>query len=1217
VGEADEEMKVSELRDHLRAKLPEYMVPSAFVPLQELPLTVNGKVDRRALPEPEADESGYVAPRTAVEEMIAGIWESLLPVERVGIHDNFFDLGGHSLLATQVASRVREAFQVEVPLRRIFECPTVFSLAEWISHTRQAGKGKEVLPLAPVSRTGLLPLSFAQERLWFIDQLAPQQPVYNLPLSFYLKGALDVAALQQSLNEIVRRHESLRVSFRVVEGRPVQVIAPVLRLELPVTELQDEAEVRGLAKAEAQQPFDLAQGPLLRGRVLRLSEAEHVLLLTMHHIVSDGWSMGVVYQELTTLYAAYSQGQASPLRELSLQYVDFAVWQREWLSGAVLEAQLSYWKEQLQGAPAVLELPSDRARPQLESHRGGSLRFKLSEAVSEKLRALSRNEDATLFMTLLAAFQTLLYRYSGQEDIVVGTPIANRNRGEIEGLIGFFVNTLAMRTKLSGGQSFRELLGRVREVCLGAYENQDVPFEKLVEELQPERSLSHHPVFQVMFVLQNAPVRELKFAELDIMPFNVTHERATFDLTLSMVENKRVIQGIFEYSAELFDVETMRWLAEHFERLLESIVANPEARLAELQLLSEAEREQLLYEWNDTTTAYPAQCIVELFEAQVERTPEAIALAFGEQRLSYAELNQRANQLGHYLRGKGVRAEVLVGICMERSLEMVVGVLGILKAGGAYVPLDTSYPRERLSFMLQDAGVKVLLTQERLAGEFAGSGVEVMCLDTAAAELAQHSVANPAVQVSAENLAYVIYTSGSTGAPKGVSVTQRAVVRLVRETNYVQLGTEDRVAQLSNPAFDAVTFEIWGALLNGGRLVGIAKEVALTPAELASRLREEKISALFMTAALFNQVVREVPDAFAGVKHTLVGGEALDPKWMRTALEQGRPPRLLNGYGPTEGTTFSAWFEIEQVAADAASIPIGKALSNTQLYVLDERLQPVPVGVRGELYIGGDGLARGYLQRPELTAERFVPHPFSRTPGERLYRTGDIVRYLHDGAVDLIGRADDQVKLRGFRIELGEIETVLSGHAAVRECVVVVRGESEAKRLVAYVVGEADEEMKVSELRDHLRAKLPEYMVPSAFVVLEELPLTVNGKVDRRALPEPAAESVEGYVAPRTAVEEMIAGIWESLLPVERVGIHDNFFDLGGHSLLATQVASRVREAFQVEVPLRTFFECPTVAALTLAIVRSLVEQEDRAEVVRLVEELEHTPDRADAAQIG
>jgi len=1066
-------------------------------------------------------------------------------------------------------------------------------------------------PILPRSReSNPVPLSFAQQRLWFLDQLEPGSSIYNIFTSVPFDEPIKVAALEQSLNEIVRRHESLRTTFVAVDGQPFQLIAPSLRLPLPVVDLRGwaapgrEAEAQRLASAEAARPFDLAQGPLLRATLLRLEEQASVLLLVMHHIVTDGWSMGVLFQELSALYQAFSQGQASPLAELPIQYADFAVWQRQWLQGEVLERQLAYWRRQLADLP-VLQLPSDRARPAIPSFRGASQFLLLSEELTAALRALAQGEGVTLFMTLLAAFQTLLHRYSGQAEIVVGSPIAGRNRAEIEGLIGFFVNTLVLRTDLSGDPSFRTLLGRVREVALGAYAHQDVPFEKLVEELQPERDLSRNPLFQVTLQLFSAPSSDEETPTATLRSLEIERETAVFDVTFHLWEGPEGLSGQFEYSTDLFEAATIARLARHFQTLLEGVVANPDQRLSELPLLTQRERQRLLLEWNATRVDYPEQAPVhQLFELQAQRRPEAVALVFGAQRLSYGELNRRANQVAHYLRALGVGPEVLVGLCLERSLELVVGMLGILKAGGAYLPLDPEYPAQRLAFMLSDARVPVLLTQERLRERMPPSEVgsaaqpRLICLDSDWGMLGEESEANPESGASGQNLAYVIYTSGSTGKPKGVTVPHQAIARLVCNTNYVKLEPSDRVAQASNSSFDATTFEIWGALLNGARLVGITKDVTLSPQDFAAQIREQGISALFLTTALFNQMASEVPGVFNSVRHLLFGGEAVDPGWVKEVLRRGSPKRLIHVYGPTESTTFTSWYLVQDVSEEATTVPIGRPISNTEVYVLDQHQQPVPIGVPGQLYIGGAGLARGYLNRPALTAQQFIPNPFSAEPGAHLYQTGDRVRYRADGNLEFLGRLDEQVKLRGYRIEPGEIEAVLEQHPAVQAAVLmVVQEATEDKQLVAYVVARQQPAPSLSELRRFLKEKLPEYMVPTAWVLLEALPLTPNGKLDRRALPAPdrARPEMEGtFVAPRTHVEKVLTDIWVELLGLNRVGVQDNFFELGGHSLLATKLISRVRNIFQVELPLRRLFDTPTVVGLAEAIEKAGDAGKDR-----------------------
>jgi amino acid adenylation domain-containing protein len=1057
----------------------------------------------------------------------------------------------------------------------------------------------ELLIVAQERGADHFPLSFAQQRLWFLDQLEPGNPLYNNPAAIRLTGPLDPKALEQALNEIVGRHEILRTTFKMADGQPVQVIAPKLILTFPVVDLRTkpdverEDEIMRLATEEARKPFNLSEGPLLRVILMKLTEDEHVVLLTMHHIVSDGWSVAVLIREVAALYEAFTSGARMPLPELPIQYVDFAVWQRQWLTGKRLDEQLAYWKRHLAGAAPTLELPADRPRPAAQTYRGATRFFNLPVEIFRALKELSRQNDATLFMTLLAAFQTLLYRYSGQEDFCVGAAVANRNRVETEGLIGFFVNMLALRCHLSGDPSFRQLLERARETTLGALAHQDLPFEMLVEELQPQRNRSHTPLFQVIFDLNNAAPGAMgawELANLKAEALQLEAGVAHADLVMSLMENGDALSGKLRYNIDIFDAATIERMLEHFQVLLKGVVAHSDRRVSDMPLLTEVERRRLLSEWNDTASDYPRdKCVHALFEAQVERSPDAIALVVEDAQLTYRELNRRANQLAAYLGKLGVGPETPVGFCLERSPEMVVGILGILKAGGTYVPLDPTYPRERLAFMLEDTRTPVLLVQQRLIEHLPEHQARVVPahvvrIDDDWERIAKESEVNPALGVTADHLAYVMYTSGSTGRPKGIAIPHRAINRLVFNTNYIEITSDDRMLLASNSAFDAVTFELWGALLHGARLVGVSREAVLSPQELAASIRDHGISAMWLTAALFNQMTREVPKAFGSVRHLLIGGEALDPHRVREALKNDPPARLVNGYGPTEGTTFTTWYLAQEAAEGATSIPIGRPISNTQTYLLDRNQQPTPVGIAGELYIGGDGLARGYFNGPELTAEKFIPNPYSERLGARLYRTGDLSRYLPDGAIEFLGRLDHQVKIRGFRIELGEIETALSQHPSVRESVVLLREDAPGeKRLVAYLATEPRKTFTVDDLRSFLRQKLPDYMTPAAFVTLDALPLTPNGKIDRRALPAPEQsrpELAEAFVAPRNPVEELLAGAWADVLEIERVGVHDNFFDLGGHSLLATKLFSRLRDTFQVELPLAALFEAPTVAAL-------------------------------------
>ena len=1066
------------------------------------------------------------------------------------------------------------------------------------------------------SMRGSIPLSFAQQRLWFLRQLDPESAAYNQPTAIRLCGSLDIPALTKALDAIVERHETLRTNFVMSDdGVPTQLInaprsvgvALVNLSGLPETTRESELqrEIEGITR----RPFDLSRDLMLRACLVKLSTAEHVLIYVTHHIASDGWSSGILWRELATFYGAFprGEGEANPLLELSIQYADYAVWQREWLQGEVLQRQLLYWKEQLSGIP-VLDMPTDRPRPTVQTYRGAKQYLVLTRTLSDQLQFLSRKHGVTLFMTLLAAFQTLLYRYTGQNEIAVGSPIAGRTRAETEGVIGFFVNMLVLRVDVSGNSSFRELLRGVRQMALDAYEHQDIPFEKLVEELHPERDLSRSPLFQVMFAFQNASGQTRELPGLTVSPVEITNETAKFDLSLYMWDRKGGLEARLEYNTDLFDAARVSRMLGHFETLLQGIVTNPDQRISDLPILTETERHQLLVEWNNTQRDYPKdKCIHELFEAQAERCPHAVAVVFENQQLTYGELNIKANQLASHLRELGVGPQTLVGLCVERSLEMIIGLLAILKAGGAYVPLDPAYPKERLAFMLQDAQVQIVLTQQQLLSELpTDHGVQLLSLDTDWVQVAEQADTNLDNRASPEDLAYVIYTSGSTGKPKGVQISHSAVVNFLSSMQCEPgLAANDILLAVTTLSFDIAGLELYLPLAVGARVVIVSREVASDGIQLIKTLDDSGATIMQATPATWRMLLET---GWQGSNHLkiLCGGEALSSELAGQLLS--RFCSLWNMYGPTETTIWSSIYKVHTVNGP---VPIGRPIGNTQIYILDRYQQLVPIGVPGELYIGGDGLAQGYLNRSDLTDERFVPYPFSTYARKRLYKTGDLARWLSDGNIEILGRLDHQVKIRGFRIELGEIEAVLSQHPAVRQSVMTVREDVPGdKQLVGYVVGEREAPPAADELRNFLKRKLPDYMIPAAFVVVDDLPLTPNGKLDRSALPRPdqVGSGLETYKPPRTPAEETVAKIWADVLKVERVGVDDNFFDLGGHSLLATKVISRVRATFHIDLPLRSFFQAPTVAELVAVITENQAQKLDDEALDQMLTELESLP---------
>ncbi|MFI2353022.1 amino acid adenylation domain-containing protein, partial [Streptomyces sp. NPDC019443] len=1194
---------VAELRDLLRQTLPDFMVPAVFTELTELPLTRNGKLDRAALPQPDpattrSETHACVAPSGATEELLAEIWAHVLRSDVIGVADDFFAIGGHSLLATQVVSRVREVFGVEVPLAALFDRPTVRGLAAAIDSSGRGvdgfGTGATAPAITPVDRNRHAeqslpqpqpqPLSFAQQRLWFLDQLDPGATGYVLPSPLPWSGDLDVATLGAALGAVVARHEVLRTRLVAdAHGVPHQIIDPPAPFPLAVVDVSDAvdpvATAQNLMTADAATPFDLTNGPLVRATLIRLASDEHVLALAMHHVVTDEWSERIFQRELSALYEAFRAGEPDPLPPLQVQYADFAVWQREWLTGEVLDGQLSYWQEKLADLP-VLDLPTDRSHPATRSSAGAMAAFTVPEETAEALRALSRAHGSTMFMTLLAAFDVLLGRYAGSDDVVVGTPVANRNRAETEDLIGFFVNTLVLRTDLSGDPSFTELLGRVRESALGAYAHQDVPFEQLVDELATERDRSRTPLFQVYFSYDTGGAPEPSGPSME----DLAHVSRTvqFDLALRLGDREDGgLSGQIEYSTALFEAVTVERMVGHVVNVLESIAEDAGRRVGELPVLGAGERRRVVEEWNEAVEPLPGVGGVhELIAARALAGPDAVAVVSDAEVLTYGGLMARANRLAHRLRGLGVGAESVVGLCLPRGVDMVVAMVAVWQAGGAYLPLDPEYPVERLEFMLADSGVEVVVGHRSVAGVAAGLSVEsVVWFDDPAVTGRLPSTA-PEVPVHGDQLAYVIYTSGSTGRPKGVQVAHRSVVGMVTALAPVlEAGPGGRVLQFASFSFDAAVLDVAVTLASGGALVVASSAERTAPEVLTGMIGAQGVGAASVVPSLLGVLN---PDEVSGIQTLLLGAERLTQP---VARAWAADRRLVNTYGPTEATVMVTTGAVDPDVAVAP--PIGAPVANARLYVLDARLNPVPVGVAGEVFIAGPQVARGYRAQPALTAERFLPDPFT-ADGTRMYRSGDRARWLADGQLDFIGRADDQVKVRGFRIEPGEIEAVLTTHPQIRNAVVTAFGDTEERKLVAYLVpADAAEGIPaVPDLREHVQRSLPAFMVPAVFVELAALPLSPNGKLDRSALPEPdgVRPELDRLVAPATASEELLAGIWQHLLDVDRVGSTDNFFELGGHSLLATQAVSRVREVFGVELALATLFDHPTIAGLGAAL---------------------------------
>src|SRR6266487_832295 len=1185
-----------ELRGFLGERMPEFMVPSVFVELAGLPLTPNGKLDRAALPVPEGVRpdlgAGFVAPAGPVQELLAGIWAQVLGTGRVGAGDSFFELGGHSLLAAQVISRIRAVFGVEVPLAALFDQPTVAGLAAVIEN---AAPGVAVPPVTAVSRDRALPLSFGQQRLWFLDQLEPGSAEYNIPSPVRLAGDLDVPALAAALSAVVARHEVLRT--RLVagpDGIPYQVIDPPAEFPLPLADVSGEPDpvvaAGVLVAADADTPFDLAAGPPVRATLIRLGADDHVLALSVHHVVSDEWSAAIFRRELSALYAAFSTGQPDPLPALPVQYADFAVWQRRWLAGEVLDSQLAYWRDQLAGLP-VVELPADRPRPPVRSSAGAVTEFSVPAEVAERLRVLARENGVTMFMTLFAAYAVLLGRYAGQDDIVAGTPVANRNTAETEALIGFFVNTLVLRADLSGDPLFTELLGRVRAMALGAYAHQDLPFEQLVDALVTDRDRSRTPLFQAFFSYARAAAdadtgaggARPALGDARIEEAGVARQTTLFDLIVAVADTEQdTLAGSVEYSTALFDAPTAERIAGHLLALLDAVAADPGRPLHQLPMLTARERGQLA-RWNDTAVPEQAASVLELVAASAARRPDTPAVTCNDVTLTYRELQTRASRLAHRMRRSGVGPETIVGLHLDNGPDMVAAMLAVLQAGGAYLPMDPGYPAGRLAFMLADSGATVLVGDHRLARLPAGGithRVELADPTTSSSKESQPCTPPPGPPAHHDQLAYIIYTSGSTGRPRGVMVSQGSLANLVEaQRQDLDLADADITLQVASFSFDVAGSEVFAPRAAGAHIVIADAQTRRSAPALQHLLAANAITVAQFTASALQTLD---PGGLPDLRVLVSGGEPCPPA-LAESWAGGR--RFINAYGPTE-TTVCATLAVNP--STTGPLAIGRPIRNARAYVLDRSMQAVPVGVPGELCVAGAGVARGYRHRPGLTAERFVADPFAGD-GSRLYRTGDRVRYRADGQLDFLGRDDQQVKLRGNRVEPGEIEAALAAHPRVAAVVVVLHDDESSQRLVAYLVptDPAEGVPGAGELRGFLGERLPDHMIPAAFIELAGLPLTPNGKLDRAALPAPGGARPElggEFVAPATPAQELLAGIWAQVLRLDRVGAEDSFFELGGHSLLATQVISRIRGVFDVEVPLAALFDKPTVAGLAAVI---------------------------------
>jgi len=1222
------DVPVSELQSFLAARIPARLMPSTFELRREIPYDSKGVIDRRALAEivarldaPTSGVEEYLAPRDNLEIHLTQIWMDVLHTDLVGIRDNFFRLGGHSLIATQIIARISDTLQIDVPLQRLFEAPTIEQLAAVIKPLVRSDPQPQVPTIAQVPRDRPIPLSFAQQRLWFLDQFDPGSAVYNIamPVRF---AALDVAALGGALNDLIVRHEPLRTTFDTVAGEPVQVIAPSLQFKMPVHDLRNmpeqtrKIETQQLITRQTRMPFDLKHGPVLRAELIRLHNNDHLFLLTIHHIAADGWSMDIISRELIAFYEARVSRRPPSLPDLPIQYADFACWQRRYLSGPVLQRDVKYWKDKLEGMPPLLDLPADRPRPAMQTFTGGLYPFTIPPSLLKSVKNFSEQEQVTLFTTLLSAFYVLLYRYTGREDLVVGSPIANRVRPELEGLIGFIANTLVLRTQLSANSTFRTLVSEVRDMTMAAFAHQGIPFERLVEEIQPIRNLSYNPLFQVMIALQNTGRPITADSMLDEDTPSLSAGISKFDLTMFLSETASDLCCGIEYNSDLFDLSTVERLAGHYGALLAAALNEPDRPIWSLPMLLQEETTALA-DWNDTEDPIRPELCHVLFERQASLLPDEVALVAGEEKTTYKELNCRANALAHRLIGLGIGPGSRVAICLERGVDMIVALIATLKAGAAYVPIDPFYPNERIAFMAADARVALVLTQSALRSELSGVTGALLAIDDPEPASLVHD--NPSVPVSAGSLGYVIYTSGSTGRPKGVAMPHGPLASLIRwQIARSALPTAAPTLQFASLSFDVSFQEIFSTLGAGGSLVLITEEQRRDPPALWKLLYEEDVRRLFLPYVALQQLAehaRHAADLPRSLTEIVTAGEQLQITPQIAAMITRLGADLYNQYGPTESHVVTE-LRLTGAPSDWPSRPsIGRVIPNATIQILDSHGQLCPIGIPGELCIGGSALAHGYLERPALTAERFVPDAQSANGG-RLYRTGDRARFMANGELQFLGRSDDQVKIRGFRVELGEIEVALRTHPSVREAVVVARESRGELRLVGYIQADPDSPVSTEDLRTHLRAILPEQMIPATYVIMGSLPLTPSGKLSRSNLPDPQ-EEVSHFTTgavPRTPVEIALARLWSEILQVENVGIKDNFFELGGHSLLATRVISRIRDEFGADLPVRLMFDNPTVEALALATLDSMLEKRGDDQIARRLAELEQMPDEAATA---